>query len=43
VGYDIVDYAVIPATAYVRACAHRQSPPLAQFITELQIALTADE
>lgn len=38
---DIVDYAIIAATAYVRACAQRQGQPLAQFITEL--ALTADE
>jgi hypothetical protein len=39
---DIVDYAVIAATAYVRACAQRQNQPLSQFIDELQGALTAD-
>jgi hypothetical protein len=39
---DIVDYAVIAATAYLRACAQRQGQPLPQFIDELQRALAAD-
>ncbi len=36
---DIVDYAVIAATAYVRACAQRRGQPIQQFIDDLQTAL----
>lgn len=32
---DIVEYAVIAATAYVRGCAHRQALPVAQFTDQL--------
>jgi hypothetical protein len=32
---DIVEYAVIAATAYVRACAHRLDLPIAQFTDQL--------
>ena len=36
---DIVEYAVIAATAYVRACAQRRQQPIQQFIDDLQATL----
>ena len=36
---DIVEYAVIAATAYVRACARRRGQPVPQFIDDLQADL----
>ncbi len=36
---DIVEYAVIAATAYVRACAQRRQQPIQQFIDNLQVRL----
>jgi hypothetical protein len=36
---DIVEYAVIAATAYVRACAQRRQQPIQQFIDDLQVRL----
>ncbi len=36
---DIVEYAVIAATAYVRACAHRRQQSVPQFIDDLQVRL----
>jgi hypothetical protein len=36
---DIVEYAVIAATAYVRACAQRRQQSIQQFVDDLQITL----
>jgi hypothetical protein len=36
---DIVKYAVIASTAYVRACAHRRQQPVQQFVDDLQVKL----
>jgi len=36
---DIVQHAVIAATAYVRACAHRRQQPIQQFVDDLQVKL----
>lgn len=36
---DIVQHAVIAATAYVRACAHRRQQTTPQFVDDLQIKL----
>jgi hypothetical protein len=36
---DIVEYAVIAATAYVRACSQRRQQPIQQFIDDLQVRL----
>lgn len=36
---DIVKYAVIASTAYVRACAHRRKQPIQQFVDDLQATL----
>jgi hypothetical protein len=36
---DIVQYAVIAATAYVRACAHRRQQTTPQFVDDLQVKL----
>lgn len=33
---DIVEYAVIAATAYVRACAQRRQQPMQEFVDDLQ-------
>lgn len=38
---DIVEYAVLAATAYIRACAQRRNQPLQQFIDDLQDALNS--
>jgi non-homologous end joining protein Ku len=40
---DIVQYAVIAATAYVRACAQRRRQPIQQFVDDLQAALQLQE
>jgi hypothetical protein len=40
---DIVEYAVIAATAYVRACAQRRQQTVEQFIDDLQAALQPQE
>jgi hypothetical protein len=40
---DIVEYAVIAATAYVRACAQRRQQPVEQFVDDLQAALQHQE
>jgi hypothetical protein len=40
---DIVEYAVIAATAYVRACAQRREQSVEQFIDDLQAALQPQE
>jgi hypothetical protein len=38
---DIVEYAVLAATAYVRACAQRRGQPIQQFVDDLQAILAS--